>query len=71
MLVDVAVDGRLQLDDRAEDASPEPAPGRRRGGAEKKLSTAFSHEPAVGVKWKVQRGCRVSQARTLGCLWVA
>src|SRR3954447_2225438 len=29
VLVDVAVDGRLQLDDRAEDAAPEPPPGQR------------------------------------------
>ena len=27
--------------------------------------------PRSGVKWKVQRGCRSSQARTLGCLWLA
>jgi hypothetical protein len=27
---------------------------RRRVSAEKKVSTAFSHEPEVGVKWKVQ-----------------
>ena len=26
---------------------------------------------AVGVKWKVQRGWRQSQARTFGCLWTA
>jgi hypothetical protein len=32
VLVDVAVDGRLQLDDRAEDAAPEPPPGQ--GGEE-------------------------------------
>jgi hypothetical protein len=37
--------------------------------AEKNVSTAASHEPEVGVKWKDQRGCRASQARTLGCLW--
>src|SRR5215217_9341931 len=29
VLGDVAVDGILQLDDRAEDAAPEPAPGQR------------------------------------------
>jgi|SRR5947209_11887991 len=32
VLVDVAVDGRLQLDDRAEDAPPEPPPGQPREG---------------------------------------
>ena len=29
---------------------------RLRVSTEKKVSTAFSHEPEVGVKWKVQRG---------------
>src|SRR6266404_3831552 len=38
---------------------------------EKKFSTALSQIAEVGVKWKVQRGWRVSQASTLGCLWVA
>ena len=33
--------------------------------------TAFSHDVEVGVKWKVQRGWRVSHSRTLGCLWTA
>src|SRR5215831_6264521 len=36
---------------------------------EKKVSTALSQEAEVGVKWKIQRGCRASQANTLGCLW--
>jgi hypothetical protein len=31
---------------------------------EKKLSTAFSQEPEVGVKWITHRGWRASQART-------
>ena len=35
---------------------------------EKKVSTAFSHEHEVGVKWKVQRGWRASQAQHLGVL---
>ena len=38
---------------------------------EKKFSTALSQEAEVGVKWKVQRGWRDSQASTFGCLWVA
>ncbi len=29
---------------------------RLRVNAEKNVSTAFSYDPAVGVKWKVQRG---------------
>ena len=35
---------------------------------EKKTSTRFSHDPDVGVKYKVTRGCLASQARTSG--WV-
>ena len=41
---------------------------RLRVRAEKKVSTAFSQEPEVGVKWKVQRGWRASHACTFGCL---
>ena len=37
----------------------------------KKPSTALSQDAEVGVKWNVQRGCRASHWRTLGCLWVA
>jgi hypothetical protein len=36
---------------------------------EKKFSTALSQEAEVGVKWKIQRGWRDSQASTLGCLF--
>jgi hypothetical protein len=36
----------------------------------KKPSTAFSHEQDIGVKWKVQRGWRSSQARAPGTYWV-
>ena len=67
MLGEVAVDRRLQLDDELN----APRLSRRRVSAEKNVSTALSQEPEVGVKWKVQRGCRASQARTLGCLWAA
>ena len=35
---------------------------------EKKTSTRFSHDPDVGVKCSVIRGCLASQARTSG--WV-
>src|SRR5436190_11896596 len=48
-----------------------PRRRRLRVRAEKKFSTALSQELEVGVKWKVQRGWRMSQAWTLGCLWVA
>jgi len=44
---------------------------RWRVSFEKKPSTALSQEPDFGVKWKVQRGCRTSQALTFGCLWLA
>ena len=37
---------------------------RLRVSVEKKFSTAFNQEPEVGVKWKVQRGCRASHALT-------
>ncbi len=37
----------------------------------KKISTMFSQEPEVGVKWSCTRGCLASQACTFGCLWVA
>ncbi len=43
---------------------------RLRVSTEKKVSTAFGHDPEVGVKWNVHRGCRLSQDFTFGCLWV-
>jgi hypothetical protein len=42
---EVAINGRLRVDQRAEDT----AAGRRRVMAEKKVSTAFNQEPEVGV----------------------
>jgi hypothetical protein len=30
--------------------------------AQKNVSTAFSHDPEVGVKWNLHRGCRANQA---------
>ena len=47
-----------------------PRLSRRRLSLAKRPSTALSHEAEVGVKWKVQRGCRASHARTFGCLCV-
>ena len=38
----------------------------RRVMAEKKPSTALTHEAEVGVKWNVQRGRSASHLRTLG-----
>ena len=45
VLGEVAVDRGLQIDQRMEDAAVEAAPGQW----EKKVSTAFSQEPEVGV----------------------
>ena len=64
MFGEVAIDGGLQVDDGMESAASEALAV----SVEKTLSTALSHDAEVGVKWKVQRGCRASQARTLGCL---
>ena len=65
MLGEISVDGRRQVGDRVEET---PRPMRCRVILEKKFSTAFSQEAEVGVKWKIQRGWRDSQASTLGCL---
>ena len=35
----------------------------------KKISTRLSQDPEVGVKCRVMRGLRASQAVTVGCLW--
>src|SRR5215204_4029921 len=48
-----------------------PRFNRRLVSLAEKPSTALSHDADVGVKWKVQRGCRASHLRTFGCLWVA
>ena len=61
-----AVEGGLEFDDRNT-----PRFSRRRVSLENKVSTALSQEHDFGVKWKRKRGCRASQAFTLGCLWVA
>ena len=45
-----------------------PRFSRRLVSLAKKPSTAFSHEDEVGVKWKVQRWWRSSQASDLGVL---
>ena len=67
VLGEVAVDGGLQVDERVEDAAPEAPPGEL---GRRSSSTALSQEPEVGVKWKVQRGCRSSQARPWdACGW--
>ena len=42
----------------------------RRSSCANQLSTAFSHEALVGVKWKWTRGCRSSHASTAGVVCV-
>jgi len=41
---------------------------RLRVRAEKKFSTALSHELEVGVKWNTQRGCRTRPVTNFGML---
>jgi hypothetical protein len=65
---DEAIDGGLKIDDAFEGAAPE-TPFCEDG--EKAFDGVESQLAEVGVKWNVQRGCRSSQAMTLGCLWVA
>jgi hypothetical protein len=67
MIVEIAIDGGLQVDDGVKASAPDAF--SRQG--EKKVSTALSHDPDVGVKWNLQRGWRTSHRLTLGCLWVA
>ena len=67
MLAEVAVDRRLQVDERMEGAALQSPTGQRGEKAFDRVGQG--HE--VGVKWNTHLGCRVSQARTLGCLWTA
>jgi hypothetical protein len=48
-----------------------PRFNRRLVSVAKNVSTALSQEQDVGVKWKIKRGWRASQAMTFGCLWAA
>ena len=56
VLAEIAVDRGLEVDQRAEDTALQ-APAV---SVAKKPSTALAQEHEVGVKWKVQRGCRAS-----------
>ncbi len=67
MLLDEAVNGGLKIDDGAEDPVLQAS---ARQLCEEALD-GVHQEHDVGTKWKVQRRCRASQARTFGCLWVA
>ena len=61
-----AIDGGLRLN--AIDRNT-PRLSCRLVSLAKNPSTPLSHDADEGVKWKVQRGYRLSHARTLGCLW--
>lgn len=67
VLGEVAVDSGLEVDDGAEHTSLEPSLGK---GGEEALDGV---EPGAGGWREVEGPARmvVSQARTLGCLWVA
>ena len=67
-LFDEAVDGGLELEDRA---GRQPRRKPHLVSLTKKPSTALSQEQEVGVKWKTKRRWRSSHALTFGCLCVA
>lgn len=67
----VSVTKRLMAACRSTTDQKTPRLRRRRLSLAKKPSTAFSHEALVGVRWKTNRGCRSSHARTFGCLWAS
>ena len=60
------VDHRDEFPDRAETA---PSDGLAGQDAEPGLDLVI-HDTEVGVKWKLIRGWRSSQARTAGVLWM-
>ena len=64
--VDEGLDGGDEVLDRGEAARRMAC----RVMMPKKTSTMFSHDPDVGVKCSVIRGCLSSQAHTSGCVWV-
>jgi hypothetical protein len=64
------VDEGLDRGDQVLDRGEAAAADRLRVMIEKKTSAMFSHDPDVGVKCSVIRGCLASQARTSGCVWV-
>ena len=65
VLADVADDGVLEIGDDWNTPSSEAPRG------EETLDGIDPGTSEVGVKWNTQGGCRSSQARTLGSLWVA
>jgi hypothetical protein len=67
-LGDEAVDGGLEIDDRAKDATLEASLGKF---GEEGLDSIEPRAHEVGLKWKTKRGCRPSHCQTFGCLCVA
>jgi len=67
----VPVGGKqVDLGDELLDRTEASAPDRPAERIPNQVSTWFIQDADVGVKWKVVRGCRSSQARTSGVLWV-
>jgi hypothetical protein len=66
-LVEIAIDGGLEVDDGSEDAALQSSLGQ---GGEEGLDGV---QPGAGGRGEVEgeRGWRSSQAITFGCLWVA
>ena len=62
---------RLMAAERSTTGRKTPYLSHLRVRMAKKLSTAFSRDLDVGVKWKAQCRWRLSQARTFSCLWTA
>ena len=85
VLGEVAFDGGLEVDHRVERIAPEAAGQGGEEGLDRVQPSSAARSircrghagqrPARGARgqasWKVQRGCRSSQAMTLGCWWLA
>ena len=74
MVGDEPVYGRLKIDDAVEDTPFETAfcqDGEKALDGVDPACRGRRELAEVGVKWKVQRGCRASHSMTFGCLWVA
>lgn len=67
MLVEIAIDGGLEIDDRMVDASPETTPSERR---EERFDSV---QPGAGCRRKVEDPTRMTgkPLADLSCLWAA
>ena len=63
----VAVNVGLEVDNRLEAAATDAFSRQFR----EEVLDRVQPRSGGAVNWKVQRGCRASRTRTLGCLWVA